>query len=144
MAVAVFNYAQFIARYPQFASVSSTQLGAYFVEAGLYLSNSDCSPVQNVTKRGLLLNMLTAHISELNGDLSADGQFKPVGRVSQAAEGSVSAALDYNPQTPGTGPWFQQTQAGASFWAATANLRTMRYSPRPTYYGQRRGYGFWR
>lgn len=144
MAVAVFNYADFILRYPQFANVSQTKLQADFADAGLlYLSNTDCSPVQNVAKRTLLLYMLTAHISELNGDLSADGQFKPVGRVSQAAEGSVSAALDFNPQTPGTGPWFQQTQAGASFWAATANKRTMRYSPRPTYYGQRH-YGFWR
>jgi len=132
MAIATFNNDLFIARYPEFAAVSPTLLSAYFMEAGLYLTNSDCSPVQNITKRTLLLNMLTAHIASLNGALTADGQPKPVGRVSAATEGSVNVTLDFNPQTPGTGPWFQQTQYGASFWQATAYLRTARYLPQPT------------
>lgn len=143
MAVAVFNYAQFIIRYPQFANVSQPTLQAYFVEAGLYLNNTDCSPVQDVNKRGLLLNMLTAHIAQLNGALTADGQAPPVGRISSAAEGSVSASLEYTPPTLGSGAWFNQTPYGAQFWQATAYLRSARYRARPTYYGQGRGpYGF--
>lgn len=135
MAVAVFNLGDFSTRYPQFAAanVSPTKLAAYFADAGvLYLNNCDSSPVGNVAKRTLLLYMLTAHMSELNGDLSADGQFKPVGRVSQAAEGSVSASLEMNTPTAGTGSWFAQTQPGASFWAATSSLRGFRYFAQPT------------
>lgn len=140
MAIAVFNYALFTAMFPQFASVDQTRLQGYFMRAGLFLNNTDGSPVRCVQKRGLLLNMLVAHISYLNGDLSADGQAQPVGRVSQAAEGSVSAALDYTPATLSSGAWFNQSQFGAEFWQATAYLRVMKYRPRQTYYGQIRGF----
>jgi hypothetical protein len=132
MAVAVFNPAFFHARYPQFANVADGTLGAYFLEAGLYLNNTDGSRVSNLTKRLVLLNMLVAHISMLNGDLSADGQALPVGRVSQAAEGSVSASLEYALPATATQAWFDQTPFGAAFWAATAYLRSAVYRPRPT------------
>lgn len=130
MAVAVFNLGQFLARYPEFNAVNAAnpgRLAGLFQEAGLYLPNTDCSPVQDVCKRGVLLNMITAHISFLAGDLSADGQARPVGRLSQAGEGSVSATFDYTSPEPGSGPWYQQSQYGAAFWAATMNLRGMRY-----------------
>lgn len=132
MGVVVFNPATFILRYPEFSAVSDTLLGEYFTEATLYLSNCNNSPVQNIATRTLLLNMLTAHIGFLAGALSTDGQTRPVGRVSQAAEGSVSASFDYTPATPGSGAWFNQSQYGAAFWQATSSLRSMRYSPRPT------------
>jgi hypothetical protein len=135
MAVAVFNPSLFYARYPEFAGVNSIVLGALFAEAGLfYLTNSDCSPVQDVIRRGALLNMLTAHIAFIGGLLSADGQPRPVGRVSDATEGSVSASFEGVPPTPGTGAWFQQSQYGAAFWQATTSLRSMRYIPQPTRY----------
>lgn len=135
MAVAVFNSALFLARYPEFTAANSanpTILGALFLEAGLYLSNCDSSPVQNITRRTILLNMLTAHIAFIGGLLTADGQPKPVGRISQAAEGSVSASFEGVPPTPGTGAWFQQSQYGAAFWQATSSLRGFKYVPRPT------------
>lgn len=133
MAVAVFNLGDFLTRYPQFTNVSPNKLTTYFADAGiLYLNNTDRSHVQNVAKRTLLLYMLTAHLSDINGDLTADGQPKPVGRVSQAAEGTVSASFEGVPPTPGTGAWFQQTQAGAAFWQATSALRGFRYFPQPT------------
>ena len=123
----VFNLAAFQARYPEFSGVSGANLGACFVEATLYMSNSDSSPVQDLTRRTLLLNMLTAHIAYLGGALSADGQPLPVGRVSSATEGSVTAQLEYAP--PGTQAWFVQTGYGAAFWQATQNLRCFRYIP---------------
>lgn len=133
MSVAVFNLGDFLVRYPQFTNVSPNKLAAYFADSGiLYLNNTNCSIVRNVARRTLLLYMLVAHLSTLNGDLSADGQFLPVGRTSQAAEGSVSASLEYVPPTPGSGAWFNQTQPGASFWQATTSLRGFHYSPRPT------------
>lgn len=132
MASVIFDPATFKARYPEFTAVPDVTLGAYFTEATLYLSNKDNSPVQDLTRRALLLNMLTAHVGFLAGALSADGQARPVGRVSQASEGSVSASFEN--LAPGSSSWFQQSAYGSSFWQATASLRSMRYSPRPTCY----------
>jgi len=130
MTIVAFDPVQFKARYPEFAAVSNVLLSSCFTEAGLYLSNTDASPVQSIPRRTLYLNMLTAHIAFMGGALSADGQPRPVGRVSQASEGSVSASFDYG--TPGTQAWFVQTQYGASFWQATSSLRSFRYIARPT------------
>lgn len=133
--VAVFNYAMFIARYPEFTAVPEGTLQNYFYEAQLYLNNTPCSIVQDVFIRGVLLNMLTAHIAFLGGALTADGQPRPVGRVSQATEGTVSATFESNTPTPGSGPWFAQSQYGAAFWAATTCYRGVRYVPQPTCVG---------
>jgi len=131
--IAVFNPVAFKLRYPEFGAVSNDVLTALFLEAGLYLDNTNCSPVADVTRRGVLLNMLTAHIGFLGGLLSADGQPRPVGRVSQAGEGTVSASFEFVAgPTPGSGPWFNQSQYGSAFWQATTSLRGMRYLPQPT------------
>jgi hypothetical protein len=130
MAVVVFDPTAFKARYPEFASVANATLSAIFPEACLYLNNTDRSPVGNVTRRALLLNMLVAHIGSLGGLLSADGQPKPVGRISSASEGSVSASLDY--AAPGTLAWYNQTQYGAAFIQATSAIRSFRYVSCPT------------
>lgn len=135
MTAVVFDPAAFKLRYPEFSAVSDVLLGLYFNEATLYLSNSDCSPVQNLTRRAMLLNMLVAHIAYLSGALNpggASGGPAPVGRASSATEGSVSASLEY--AVPGTAAWFAQTQYGAAFWQATISLRSFRYIPEPTRY----------
>ncbi len=132
MAAVVFDPTAFKARYPEFAAVADATLTACFNEAGLYLSNADNSPVQNITRRATLFNMLTAHVAYLGGLLSADGMPRPVGRLSQAGEGSVSAAFEGPP--PGSAQWFQQSQYGASFWQATSSLRGFRYLAQPTRY----------
>jgi Protein of unknown function (DUF4054) len=132
---AVWNPGIFLARYPEFTTAynsNQSKFASYFVESGIYLSNTPQSPVQDVNLRLLLLNMLVAHISFLGGDLSNDGQARPVGRLSQAGEGSVNATFDFTPATPGSGAWFNQSQYGAAFWQATTNLRGFRYSARPT------------
>lgn len=132
MTAIVFDPTAFKARYPEFAAVANATLGAYFTEAGMYLSNADTSPVQNVTRRAILLNMLTAHVAYIGGALSADGMPRPVGRLSQAGEGSVSASFEN--LTPGSAAWFQQSQYGAAFWQATTALRGFRYIAQPTRY----------
>lgn len=132
MTAVVFDPVAFKARYPEFAAVSNATLGARFTEAGLYLSNANNSPVQNITRRAILLNMLTAHVAYIGGLLSADGMPRPVGRLSQAGEGSVSAAFEN--LTPGSAAWFQQSQYGAAFWQATTSLRGFRYIAQPTRY----------
>jgi Protein of unknown function (DUF4054) len=136
MGIAVFNITDFLTRYPEFTAVNAAnpaRLPALFSDAGiLYLNNTSASPVRNVARRTLLLYMLTAHQSFLSGDLTADGQPRPVGRVSQAAEGSVSASFEMNPPTAGSGPWYAQTPYGAAFWQATSAIRGFRYFARPT------------
>ena len=127
MGIVVFDPFAFKTRYPEFNAVANVALQLYFNEACLYLSNSPTSPVQCLSRRATLLNMLTAHVGFLGGALTADGQPRPVGRVSQASEGSVSASFDYG--TPGTQEWFAQSQYGAAYWQATSSLRGMRYRP---------------
>jgi len=141
MAIVIFNPTTFKARYPEFASVSDFSLQECFNDATLYLDNTDISPVYNITTRTQLLNMLTAHIAFLGGFLSLQPMARPVGRVSQAAEGSISSSFE--DLTPASAAWFQQTQYGASFWQATASLRGFRYIP-PTRncYGGYRNYAY--
>ena len=130
MAVVTFDPVAFKVAYPAFVNVDDAFLQSCFNEAGLYLSNTDCSPVQDITKRTLLLWMLTAHIATLKGALNPGGSTTPVGRIASATEGSVSIGTEYN--APGTAAWFIQTQYGAAFWQATSSLRGFRYRARPT------------
>lgn len=132
MPVVIFNPTLFKVRYPEFAAVSDDLLTAFFAEAGIYLNNTDCSIVQDIARRTVFLNMLTAHIASLSGATTSDGQPKPVGRLSDASEGSVSARFDYTPATPGSGAWFNQTPYGAAFWQGTSYLRSAVYIPQPT------------
>ena len=135
MSVALFNPTVFIARYPEFTAAYNANpslFASFFAEAGLYLNNTDCSVVQDVNLRGVLLNMVTAHIAFLSGVLTADGQPRPVGRVTTASEGAVSAAFDYPATQPGSGEWFAQSQYGIAFWQATTCYRGALYFPQPT------------
>jgi hypothetical protein len=127
--IVTFDYSGWQSRYPELSSVSAPTANAYFAEAGLYLDNTPCSPVQDLTLRGVLLNMLVAHIAKLNSPL--DGGTSPdlVGRIASATEGSVSVSADYG--APGGAAWYSQTKYGAAFWEATRFLRTARYTPPP-------------
>lgn len=134
-----FNYATWVARYPEFSAVSPDLAGSYFDEAGLYFAN--CGWTASLKIAPTLLNMLTAHIAALNapqanGSPATTGQpASPlVGRIDQASEGSVSVHADMgdaNAASPSQA-WYMQTKYGAAYWAATAQFRTARYSPRVT------------
>ncbi len=131
MSVVAFDSAAFLARYPEFSSVSVPTLQAYFNEATIYLNNTDTSPVTDGSVGGLrsmLLNMLTAHIAALNSGVNGVAPSQLVGRIDQASEGSVSVHADMG-AIPGTAAWYMQTKYGAAYWQATATYRTMRYFP---------------
>jgi hypothetical protein len=128
--VVSFDYAAWQARYPEFSSIDQGAATAYFNEAQLYHRNDGGGPVSNASIQSTLLNMLTAHICKLNALLADQPSPQIVGRISNAAEGSVSVQLE-NEYPPGTPQWFQQTKYGAAYWAATAQYRTMRYLPGP-------------
>lgn len=133
--VAVWNPGIFLAMFPEFTAAYNKNPASYAAtfqyRAPRFLSNDPTSIVQDVEQRLGLLNMLVAHIRYLAGDLSNDGQARPVGRLSSAGEGSVNAQFDYVTPSPGEA-WFVQSQYGAEFWEATASYRGMHYSPRPT------------
>lgn len=139
--VVTFSHALWVARYPEFAAVSSDLGQLYFDEAGLYCANDPCNPVG--ASLSALLYMMTSHIAWLNAPRDARGMpsttGKPaspiVGRISTASEGSVSVSTE-NSYEPGTPQWYQQTTYGAAYWAATAGFRTMRYMAQPTVIGQ--------
>jgi hypothetical protein len=136
VAVAIFDKAAFLALYPEFTAYDAANpnsLAAKFAQAGLYLDNTDCSPVQDINHRTQLLYMVTAHLLAGGGAFSANGQPGPAGRISSATEGTVSVSLQsFVSETAGTAGWWNSTGYGAQFWAATANLRSARYIPNPT------------
>jgi len=148
MAVAVFDYAQWTALFPEMGSVNEALAGSFFSIAGLgLLDNTDGSSVQDVTARQTMLNYATAHLASLAGYPLAAGQTLPVpreliGRVSSATEGSVSVSTDYG-AVSNSQAWWLQTQYGALFWELTRWLRTARYVPaQPRYFGP--AYPGWR
>lgn len=135
-AIATFDYAKWILRYPQFACVGPELAQEYWDEATLYWRNDGTGPVCDATKQRMFLNMLTAHIATLNAPKTIDGIQQPasplVGRISSASEGSVSVSSEMN-FPPGSAQWFNQTTAGAAFYQATAGFRLgAYYAARPT------------
>lgn len=130
MAIVAFEPAKFIDRYPEFECTSLDLLQSYFSEAGMYCDNTDNSPVRDIAQRTYFLWLLTAHIATLTGKNGT--QPVPVGRINEVKEGSVSVSMDYFKLTPGTGPWFQQTQYGAAYWQASSAYRGFKYKIRQT------------
>jgi hypothetical protein len=134
----VFN--DWVEGFPAFRSVTAGAAQASFNTATLYCANK-LGPVRDVASLTQLLYLLTAHITALNynPDGSAKASNAPVGRLSDATEGSVSASFQ-NEYPPGTAQWYQQTTYGAQYWAATAQFRTMQYRGGS---GGCRGFGAW-
>lgn len=128
MAIVVFDIAAFRERYPEFDTVSDSLLNAYFVEATVYLDNTDGSIVTDATIRSVYLNMLVAHLAAMNSGVGGSKPTGLVGRVASASEGSVSVSMADIPSS-GSSWWYLQTPYGAAYWQATASYRTARYVP---------------
>lgn len=130
--VVVFVPADFKAAFPEFATVADGALSLNFNLATLQMANTCRSRVMNAATRESLLNLLTAHITALrNGQ---NGQPPPgiVGRVSDAAEGSVSVSAEMGEMAYGQA-YYMQTQWGALYWQSTARFRMFQYvAPPPT------------
>lgn len=131
MAAVVFQWAEWQARYPAFIGASQAQAEGCFAGAELLLNNTATSLVSDDARRKTLLYLLAAHIAALT--LGENGQIPSglVGRVTSATQGSVSVSLAGYGEgggTPGM-EWYTQTQYGAMYWQATADLRTMHYFP---------------
>ncbi len=124
-----FVFADWIARYPEFALVDPAAAQLYFDEAQLYCDNS-LRVVRTVSVLTMLLYMVTAHIAALNSPITPSGisPVTPPGRVASATEGSVSVSFDVGSEAaPGSKAWFVQTKYGFAFWQATLSYRLSRY-----------------
>lgn len=131
MAAVTFDYDAWKLRYPEFdATVDATAAGYCFDEACLYLNNTASSPVWDLNVRRQYLWMITAHIAQLQYGSSLVPKSGLVGRIEQAAEGSVNVTVRY-PELSALAAWFAQTQYGASYWAASTGFRVFRYRPGP-------------
>lgn len=134
-AVATFNLTAFLARYPEFTpaapytGVNSTNGPLFFGEATVYWRNDGNGPVCDPFTQQTFLNMLTAHVAMLAVGTVQSPMSGLVGRISSAGQGSVNVSTDM-PAMPQGAAYFQQTQYGLDFWAASAAYRTMRYRPR--------------
>lgn len=122
-----FNYAAWVARYPEFAAVNEITADAYFAEASIYHRNDGGGPVEDATVQLALLNMMTAHVAQLYATINGVPASPLVGRVSNASEGSVSVATEGFQGVVGSQQWLTQTRYGSSYWFATTPYRTMRY-----------------
>jgi hypothetical protein len=149
--VVTFDYATFIALYPQFTNVNSTQLGGFFDQATILCANNirnpaigGMGPTWGAKTLTTLLYLLTAHIAWMQAPkdsqgnptstsgLSSGGSL--VGRIDQATEGSVSVHADMGDANAGSPSqaWYMQTEWGATFWAMTAGMRTAVAVSQPT------------
>lgn len=134
--VVVFEPAQFIIYYPEFAGIAAGLLTRNFNHATLQLDNSCGSLVRNAMKREILLGMLVAHLTMLNnGTDDGAGNVTPpvgiVGRIATATEGSVTVGAEYDAPPNASQAWLIQTKYGAEYWSATAKYRTMHYVVTP-------------
>ena len=125
--VVAFDSAAFLVRYPEFASINTDLLSAFFDEATLIVNNTQSSKVKGLTERKVLLWLLTAHLTEINQGTDGSGPSGMVGRVSSASEGSVSVGSSW--ASSSASQWYDQTGYGAEFWALTAKYRRMHYVP---------------
>ena len=134
-----FNYATWIATFPEFKGVSSEMGQSYFDIATLYFQN--CGWTGSLPQAPTLLYMLTSHVAWLlaprdgNGNPASSGVPAPplVGRISSAAEGSVNVSTELDGSGSPSEAFFSQTKYGLLFWQGTSQFRTARWvgGPRP-------------
>ncbi len=127
-----FNYALWIARYPEFTSVTEATALMYFNEAVIYHRNDGTGPVTDNTVQLALLNMIVAHIAMRYAIINGVPPSPLVGRVTNASEGSVSVGVGgFANVQPATMEWWLQTKPGSDYWFATAPYRVFNYRPGP-------------
>lgn len=118
----IFDPVEFREIYPEFKTLSDTQLNWYFSRAERLLDNGNCSPVSNLNERKILLYLLTAHIAMLAGGVNGKPPQQTVGRVANATQGSVSVSLAMEGVTAQSA-WYEQTSYGSEYFEATKKYR---------------------
>lgn len=137
-----FDFAQWIALFPEFTPLNNAMGNAYFIRAtGSIIGNSTTNPIFNDGNLPYLIYLATAHVAALNCPRDASGNPAQsgnpastlVGRINSASQGSVSVQTEWPASDPSAQEKFlMQTKYGAEYWSATAQYRTARYAARPT------------
>lgn len=142
-----FNYATFVAAYPEFQNLTEPQLKNYFEMTDAFFANDTSNPAfgsgvdgSGVDRMTRLAYLLTAHVAKLMaprdaaGNPSATGAAAgTIGQMTSASEGSVSVGFaEFAKGSNAQAAWFAQTQYGIMYWQATAQYRMARYLPNPT------------
>jgi hypothetical protein len=124
-----FDYDQFVGKYPEFADRTVEQLQDFFDATGDLHRNDGNGPVQDPVQQLRLMYLLMAHLIKLSSLSSGTNM---VGPITSESVGPLSASTKGFEGLPGTQQWYVQTQYGATYWAATAAYRGLRYRPGPT------------
>lgn len=137
-----FDYATWAALFPEFnpgapglapagaTPVTSAQAAQYFLIACMVHRNDGGGPVAEAAQQSNLLNLLTAHMAALMATPAGAASASPlVGRISQAAEGSINVTTEMPANMPMASAFFTQTKYGFMYWTASAPFRSMRYMP---------------
>jgi hypothetical protein len=140
-----FSLDTWIAMFPEFTQITQPYGQAYWNNATLICANSCTNPAAGDGNLQALLYWLTSHFAWLQSARDANGNpvvagtagaqapSPLVGRISDATEGSVSVATEWNASDPSALENFlTQTKYGAAYWAMTSQYRTARYLARPT------------
>ncbi len=139
-AVVTFDPVAFTTAFPEFSTVPPERLQLLFTIAETMLDNTGAGPVNDSAQLTVYFQLLVAHLLTLFGPSVTTGSQTggvagspnaPVGRLSQATEGTVSVSYDY-PVTPDnpSQAWYAQTKYGAMYWTATVRYRSFRYFAR--------------
>lgn len=130
MAQAIFNYAGFAARFPEFATVAQPTITAYAAEIWVRLPTlATLTGDPGIDGRnGLLLNLATAHLTALYSGVNGNAPAELVGRIDDASQGSVHVHADAG-EVPKAAVWWYQTKYGIDFWQQSQARRTFHYSP---------------
>lgn len=130
MSDVVFNYSEFLARFPHIATaVNEGKLTQQTIEetyngVAQWLGSTDATslypydPEHGVYTRKNLLYLATCHLLSLG--LWGTGQ---PGRVASATQGSVSTSFDLIKTNSLVGQWWLQTPCGSQYWVMSAPYR---------------------
>jgi hypothetical protein len=122
MSAVVLDIDKFKALCPEFGTTyTNDELNGFFTRAELYIENGETAVIPDPPRENILY-LAMAHLMTLY----KDGRGSSVGRISSAAQGSVSVSYDFIGGSAG-GAWWNQTQYGAEVWAVTAKYRTFRW-----------------
>lgn len=128
--IVVFVPADFKAAFPEFSTVADAVLDVNFDVATLIIANTCEGIIMDAVKREKLLNLATAHITQLRNGANGGGPSGIVGQIIAARQGSINigaAEIRANANQA----WFMQTEWGMLLWMALAPYRTFRYVPAP-------------
>lgn len=128
--IVVFDPAAFKAAFPEFSTVSDPVLDQNFDMATLVIANTCEGVVFDAVKREKLLNLATAHITQLRNGANGGGASGLIGQIIAARQGSINIGVA-EIKAGMNQVWFTQTQWGLMLWMALAPYRTFRYIPPP-------------